>query len=165
MIVVCDTSPLNYLILVEAVDVLPRIFQTVYAPSEVIRELTDSRSPGTVRLWANSVPLWLTIRDPVSVVTDPALDPGETTAIALAEEICADAILIDEKDGRRVAQQRGLQVIGTMGVLARAAQLEFLGLPETIHKLRSTNFHVKEELIQGLLRQDRDRIDKGTATD
>ncbi len=49
MIVVSDTSPLNYLILVDCIDVLPELFGQVYAPSLVVIELGHPRSPEPVR--------------------------------------------------------------------------------------------------------------------
>ena len=59
MIVVSDTSPLNYLILTESVHVLPAILGRVYAPSAVVVELSHPRSPEAVRTWAGSPPQWL----------------------------------------------------------------------------------------------------------
>ena len=59
MIVVSDTSPLNYLVLLNAVDVLPRLFFDVYTAAEVVRELSHERAPAAVREWAESPPEWL----------------------------------------------------------------------------------------------------------
>jgi predicted nucleic acid-binding protein len=56
MIVVSDTSPLNYLILIESIQVLPAIFGRVYAPSAVVAELSHPRSPEVVRSWASKPP-------------------------------------------------------------------------------------------------------------
>ena len=66
MITVADTSPLRYLILVEAIDVLPRIFGQLYAPPEVMQERGAFRSPEleAVRRWAASPPAWLTVQGP-----------------------------------------------------------------------------------------------------
>lgn len=61
--VVSDTSPLNYLILVGCVNVLPQIFGQVYAPPLVLIELGHPRSPVAVRTWAASPPEWLTLKD------------------------------------------------------------------------------------------------------
>ena len=48
------------------------------------------------------------------------LDPGEAEAIALVLELSADLILLDERDGRSVAERAGLRVTGVIGVLLRA---------------------------------------------
>ena len=49
MIVVSDTTPLNYLVLISAIDVLPKLFDEIFVPSAVLRELNDSRAPAPVR--------------------------------------------------------------------------------------------------------------------
>jgi len=64
MIVVCDTSPLNYLILVGAEGVLPVLFETVIAPPAVIREMRHAKAPEQVRRWAAAPPAWLEVRAP-----------------------------------------------------------------------------------------------------
>jgi predicted nucleic acid-binding protein len=62
---------------------------------------------------------WIEIvQDPP--VQDLGLDAGETAAILLAEQLRADALLIDERDGRAVALARGIAVIGTLGIVAGA---------------------------------------------
>ncbi len=101
MIVVSDTTPLNYLILIESAHVLPALFGRVYAPPAVIRELSHPRSPERVRQWGDSPPGWLTVQGPTH--TDPSLKlgPGETEAIALAQELKADWVLLDERKGSR----------------------------------------------------------------
>ena len=70
MIVVSDTSPLNYLILVGCIDVLPQVFGQVYVPSSVIIELGHPRSPEPVRTWGR----------PNSRVTSRHLDSSEWQA-------------------------------------------------------------------------------------
>ena len=111
MIVVSDTTPLNYLVLIEAIDLLPKLFNEVYVPAAVIRELSHASTPDRVRSWAARPPKWLTVRSPSSHLPSTAkLDAGEADAISLAKEICAPAILIDEKLGRSVAMAEGLVV-------------------------------------------------------
>jgi predicted nucleic acid-binding protein len=132
MIVVSNTSPLNYLMLIEAVEILPRLFGRVYAPPVVLRELQHPGSPDSVRLWAASPPSWLFIQEPTRLEPFRRLDPGEAAAIALAEEIGAVALLIDDRDGRLAARERGLQVVGTLGVLNRAAGDDLIELPQAI---------------------------------
>jgi predicted nucleic acid-binding protein len=119
MIVVSDTTPLNYLILIEAADVLPALFGRVYAPKAVMLELSDPRSPQPVREWASSPPAWLTVQEPAQVdATLPKkLHKGEVEAISLAQELGADWVLIDERKASREAEGRGLRVAGTLGIL------------------------------------------------
>jgi predicted nucleic acid-binding protein len=118
MTVVSDTTPLNYLILIEAVQVLPALFGRVYAPTAVIQELSDPRGPESVRTWAGSPPEWLTVQELAQVDETPpqTLHKGEVEAIFLAQELGADWILIDERKASRVAESRGLRVAGTLGI-------------------------------------------------
>lgn len=74
VIVISDTGPLNYLILIDSIHVLPAIFGTVCAPPEVMAELKRSRRPELepVRRWANSPPQWLTVQTPaIRTIREP----------------------------------------------------------------------------------------------
>jgi hypothetical protein len=55
------------------------------------------------------------------------LGPGEAEALALAVEVHAEAILIDEAAGRAIARERGLLPIGVLGILLRARQRRLIG--------------------------------------
>lgn len=152
MIVVSDTSPLNYLVLAEAVGVLPQLFDRVLIPPTVLAELNRPRTPAAVRAWAASPPAWVEVRAPQHIESLPGLHAGETEAIALAEELRAERLLIDERDGANAARRRGLHVVGTLAVLGEAGRRGLIDLPSTILRLRSTNFRAPEELVQELLR-------------
>ena len=87
MIVVADSTPLHYLILIEQVDLLRRLYSEVLIPEPVLAELSRPASPVAVSAWLSSAPQWLRVM-PVSVeeiasVTE-FLDLGERPAIALA---------------------------------------------------------------------------------
>ena len=151
MIAVADTSPLRYLILVEAVEVLPRIFGQVYAPSGVMQELHASRSPEleSVRRWAATPPAWLTVQGPQQIDSSIHLGKGETAAISLAQELRADWIRIDERKGSREAGKRGLQVAGTLVVIEEAGARDFLDYELTKNRLiNDTNFYVTPDIIR-----------------
>lgn len=147
MIVVCDTSPLNYLVQIGLIDLLPRLFNRVCTPPAVLAELHHPRSPEPVRIWASSPPAWLDIRRPSRGDLIPGLGPGETEAITLAVEIGADALLIDERKGSNEATRRGLRVVGTLAVLIEAAVCDLTDFPSTIDRLRATNFRATDVLI------------------
>ena len=74
----------------------------------------------------------------------------ERIHIALAEEMDADLVLLDEKRARQVARQRGRAITGLLGVLDRAAQAGLVPLEDAIERLRRTNFRVEPRLIQAL---------------
>jgi len=88
VIVVSDASPLNYLVLINAVELLPKLFNEVYVPPKVIEELQRPKTPEIVRRWAKSLPDWITVRAPnVQLIFAVRLDPGEVHAISLAKEL------------------------------------------------------------------------------
>jgi predicted nucleic acid-binding protein len=157
MIVVCDTSPLNYLVLIERVEVLPAMFGRVVAPRAVIAELQHPGTPAPVREWAAGPPAWLEVRTPTSVDPGLRLGRGEAEAISLARELRADAVLIDERKAFNVARQCGLFVTGTLGVLEIAAEKGLIVLREAIAALRQTSFRVSDEIVEEVLRRDRKR--------
>lgn len=159
MLVVADSSPLHYLVLIEAIEVLPALYRRVIAPPIVMEELAHPHTPHAVRRWITQPPAWGEVRQPLQPHAEPLpnLDAGESQAIRLAQGLKADLLLIDEEDGRRVAQQHALTVLGTLGVLARAAELGLQDLPVALAKLRATNFRVTEAIIQRLLTREAER--------
>jgi predicted nucleic acid-binding protein len=121
MIVVADTSPLNYLVLLGHIDVLANIYGEVLVPQTVLDELQDSDAPAEVRAWAAAPPRWLQIST-LKFRLDPLLerlDRGEQDAILLAESFKAERLIIDDLEGRREAANRGLPVIGTLASLRK----------------------------------------------
>ena len=84
MIVVSDTSPLNYLVLIGADQVLPWLFGRVLTPPEVLAEMQHAKAPPHVSASAQNPPAWLEVRSPQQTPKFPGLGPGESAAIALA---------------------------------------------------------------------------------
>jgi predicted nucleic acid-binding protein len=123
MIVVADASPFVVLVAIGHVDVLPTFFREVLIPPEVASELASSKCPTEVRAFIATPPPWLRILAPSSFKSIPGLDAGETAAIALAAELNAGRLLIDDYRGRKAATKRGLRVVGTVGVLELAAEM------------------------------------------
>jgi predicted nucleic acid-binding protein len=114
MIVVADTSPLSYLVLLGHIDILANIYAEVLVPQTVLDELQDSDAPAEVRAWAAAPPRWLQIST-LKFRLDPLLerlDRGEQDAILLAESFKAERLIIDDLEGRREAANRGLSVLG-----------------------------------------------------
>ncbi len=82
-----------------------------------------------------------------------SLDEGETAAIARAESLRADLLLIDERDGFRAARRRGLRVTGTLGLLDLAAERGLVDFGQAIERLGRTSFRRPEAIICDLLRK------------
>ncbi|MGD1809459.1 DUF3368 domain-containing protein [Dapis sp. BLCC M126] len=119
MIVVSDTSPICYLLLIGEIELLPQLYGQVIIPRIVEQELSDERSPTVVRNWIQTPPKWIIVAD-VTVSADKDLDilnAGEKAAISLALKQGANLIIIDEALGRKVARNKGLKVTGLLGIL------------------------------------------------
>lgn len=152
MIVVADTSPINYLLLIGQIDLLPRLFQQIIIPDVVKDEMLDPDAPPVLQQWIANPPSWLTVQSvSVTDTTLNILDPGEQAAITLAQTLSADLLLIDERLGRQIAQKRGIAIIGTLGILDDAATQGLISLAEAIAQLQQTNFRVSRRIIQALL--------------
>jgi len=145
MIVVADTSPLNYLVLVEQINVLENIYGTVVVPETVREELLRANAPEVVRRWIARPPEWLLVRVPSSKLPSSLeqLDAGERDAIALALELGARQLIIDDRRGRESAVQHGVSVIGTLGILRAGAALGLLDLNTAVARHRKTNFFIE----------------------
>ncbi|MFZ3201071.1 MAG: DUF3368 domain-containing protein [Candidatus Acidiferrales bacterium] len=154
MIVVADTSPINYLILIEEIAVLTKMYGRVIIPRAVHDELLRPSAPEMVRVWIAQLPAWLEVRIPVSAPDTllAKLDQGECDAILLAGELRADQLIVDDREGRHEAEKRGIPVIGTLGVLREAATLGLLDLRIAVKRLQSTSFYIAPDVLTSLLK-------------
>lgn len=153
MIIVSDTSPLCYLLLIDYIDILPQLYESVLIPQAVANELSDRNAPELIQNWIAKPPTWLQIKS-INLQTDSIfqkLDIGEQEAILLAEQYKINLLLIDERAARRVAQQRNLNVVGLLGVLGSAASKELIDFPSAIARLQKTTFYASPKLINALL--------------
>lgn len=153
-IVVSDTSPIRALHHLGLLNVLSALFETVYIPPAVDRELRRTTSRfGSLDVRAQGL-----------IVAAPAdlelvkhlmleLDAGESEAIALAIEVSAGTLLIDEFSGRSIARKRGLTVTGVLGFLVRAKARGLVGpVRPLIERLRTEiDFFISEAVLHEVL--------------
>ena len=145
---------MHYLVLIGEIGIMAVLTNEVLIPPEVYHELDRPRTPAPVRAWIAAPPSWLRVQPSAPADPDPGLarlDPGERAAIALAISVGADAVLVDDRAGVAAARAHGLQAIGTLGLLQRAARRGLLDLPNALARLVATNFHVRQELLDTLL--------------
>jgi predicted nucleic acid-binding protein len=123
VLVVSDTSPLHYLILIGRAHILFQLYGRIVVPRAVLAELTVPSAPDLVRGFVAQCPEWLEIHPPAESEPFPGseeLDLGEREAIALSLHLRADLLLIDERAGYRRAAEAGIPVAGLLRVLATA---------------------------------------------
>jgi predicted nucleic acid-binding protein len=157
-LVVADTGPLHYLVLIGQINLIPTLFKIVYVPSDLQTELSRGEAPPEVRSWISGPPTWLTIVPSPDATEDPALlrlDRGERAAIVLATSLKADAILMDDRAGVAAARAKGFAVVGTLGILDAAARQGRVDLVQALDQLRRTTFRYKAELFEALLKKHR----------
>jgi predicted nucleic acid-binding protein len=155
-LVVADTSPLNYLVLIQQIELLPALFEKVHLPQTVKDELGHEEAPAPVRRWIARQPVWVEIVPSTSETGEPillGLDAGERDAITLAIRIGADLILMDERGGVAAARTLGLAVTGTLGILDLAARRRLIDLKDAVERLRTTSFRCRPEVLEALLAQ------------
>ena len=122
MIVVSDSSPLITLARIGCFDLLPKLYRRIYIPTEVYNEVVVAGAgrPGATEA---SQADWIEVRrvqDTAGVSAKAArigLGAGELSAVALAKELSADLVLIDERRARRYADEEGLAIVGCVGML------------------------------------------------
>jgi len=152
MIVVSDTSPINYLVLINQVQLLRDLFGRVIVPSAVKLELSHSAAPEAVRRFVSVPPNWIEILSPKVLSTDlPALGAGELEAISLLRELNGELLLCDDLDARRAAISKKFRVMGTLGVVELASRRGLVDARDAIVALRKTSIRLPAALIERLL--------------
>lgn len=152
-VVVADTGPPRYLVLIGQIDLLPALFGGVILPETVQAELSHVRAPSLVRDWIARPPSWLQVMPAPSGSTfaRSGLDDGERAALTLADSLHADLVLMDDRRGVAAALAHGLNVIGTLGVLDLAARRGLADLALALTRLKATNFRVAPKMLDDLL--------------
>ena len=153
-LVIADTGPVNYLLLIGHIEILPALFERVILPSAVKDELANPDTPLLVRNWIAAPPSWVNVRHtakPLSNISMAELGAGETEAITLAVELHADLLLMDDRRGVRAALNKGFRVAGTLAILGVAARHDLLNLADAFDRLKCTSFHYRQEIMDQFL--------------
>lgn len=154
MTVVCNTSPITNLAAIAQLDLLHQIYGEIVIPQAVYTELVVHPVPGSSEVQTLE---WIVLQS----VTNSAqvaqlrqsVDAGEAEAIALALELSAERLLIDEATGRAIAQQLGLNITGVLGVLLIAKQQKRIPTVKTSLDalVQQAGFRVSPALYQSVL--------------
>ncbi len=129
MIIVSDTSPINNLAAINQLDLLRQLYTTVIIPETVYQELTETEITVAGATEVQTLD-WIQTRQvsnrTLVEILRNELDGGEAEAIALAIELNADQVLIDERRGRMVAARSNLNYVGILGILIEAKGQELI---------------------------------------
>jgi len=146
-VVVADTTPLNYLILIGQVELLRELFGKVMIPEAVLAELRHPKAPSAVTNWLLRLPEWLTVEKVERLDQTIQLGHGENEAISLAVERRISIVLMDERRGRSASETRGLLPVGTLNILDLADERGLLDGVAMLDALKQTTFRADSELL------------------
>lgn len=156
MIVVSDTSALSNLAIVDHLWLLKAIYRSVIVPDVVARELAAASNPTISAIlqlgWIQTQSL-ANSQLANQLQQERGLDAGEANAIALALELQADDLLIDERLGRQEAVRLGLSIIGILGILLVAKQRSLIPQVQPVMDtlINQAGFRVSLQLYQQVL--------------
>lgn len=141
--VVTNSSCLIGLERIQQLELLSKVFPSIVIPEAVQQETGFQAAFLKVHAVQN--------RSLVAILKTQ-VDDGEAEAIALAQEISATYLILDDGKARKLAKNLGLQIIGTVGVLLRAKQLRFIPVVKPLlDALILSNFRISDELVQTAL--------------
>lgn len=153
MRIIADSSPLISLAILKRLDLLTDLDTEIYIPQAVFNEISRPNKPYSQVLTAFCKDRVRTVKNQMAVaMLTSDVDVGEAEAIVLALEMGVTDILIDDAKGRRAAKLKGLQVIGTIGILLVAKQRGLIMLiqPE-LDALLAHNIHIGHRLYEQAL--------------
>jgi uncharacterized protein len=164
VLVVADSSPLILLSRLSLLDVLPRLYDEILVPRAVYREVVEDGEgrPGAEEI---SEKEWIqVVAEDATAVLRRGLDNlgiGEASAIALAVELGADLLLIDDRQGRAAAERLGLEIRGTLGVLVAAKRAGLImELGPVVGKLKQEGAWLSDVLLRRVLESVGERVDR-----
>ncbi len=151
---IVNTSPLVYLYRVEAIDWLGKLFDDVWTPDAVVRELEEGQQRGyDVPQPSNYT--WLQVVDPRTIPSEWLtldLGPGEIAAMALALENPQRIVLLDDARARQIAEAAGLKVWGTLKILLEAKSQALTDKVEPlVNRLAETGMWMSDDIRQRIL--------------
>jgi uncharacterized protein len=156
VIVVADAGPLIHLGGIGRLDLIRCLAPEVLVPRSVFHEVTvvGRGLPGAAEVAAAT---WITVVSPAgselaNALLSSGLHRGEAEAIALAVERKAQWLLIDERQGRLVADAMGLTIVGSVGVvIAAKARGELPVVAPVLDELRASGLWLSESFLARVL--------------
>lgn len=162
MLVVSNTSPILNLAIIGHLNLIKDQFVQVIVPPGVLAELKINEDrPGSLAMQAAIAEGWIQVQpltqsQTIVQLLRQTLDHGESEAIALALEKQADWILLDERDGRKMAKSLGLKITGILGILLKAKQSGSVSLlkPALDDLTQIAGFRIAPTLMAQILAMD-----------
>jgi len=155
---VFNSSPWIFLTKLGVIDLTLSLFQPVYIPLSVRKELFGKKDASASILEEHQTKKRILIlearnRRLVNALGN-RLGRGEAEAIAIAIEKEADLIILDDYAARFEAMRLGLEVKGTLGIIRRLRELDKFqcDLEELFENLKKLNFRIKDKIFWEIFR-------------
>ncbi|MEB3779072.1 MAG: DUF3368 domain-containing protein [Desulfurococcales archaeon] len=154
-LVVSNSSVIIALAGICHLDLLEKLFGKILVPEAVWREIAVEGKPGHEKIVrADFIHVGKAGNRRLVALLEEFVDSGEAEAIVLALERNADLLLIDDHDARDLAKKLGLQVMGTLGVIALAKYRGLIPKAKLIvDKLVESGFWISRKLLEEFLRE------------
>lgn len=152
MLIVADSSALVALSTCDALEVLSRLYDDVRVPQAVYDEVVIADKPQSEslktylagRITAVDLSQW--------VLAAGGLGQGELEAMALYKQLSADALLIDDRRARAVAENNQINCIGSLGLLLLAKHRGVIPqISAFVKKLQTSSIYYDDELLAKVL--------------
>ncbi len=143
-IIIADTSCLIIFTKIQQLDVLNVLFSDIVITPQIQLEFN------------NNLPNWIKINKANELLVrsiNNQLDLGESSAIALALETEKHLLILDDLKARKFAKSANLNIIGTVGIIAKAAIENHIDAVDTFNKIQNTNFRISDKLLEKILNE------------
>lgn len=144
--IISDTSCFIILSKIEALNLLQKIYGQIITTSDIVEEFGEI------------LPEWVIIKNASDThkqkILELQLDKGESSAIALAIEMPESILILDDFKARKIAQQLGLTITGTIGVIVKAKLTgKIPSIKPYLDKIKITNFRISSEIEAQALKE------------
>ncbi len=152
---IVNTSPLVYLYRIGVIDWLGKLFDEIWTPMAVVRELEEGQRRGYDVPRPGDYP-WLKVVDPKAIPSEWMtldLGPGEIAAMALALENPQRLVLLDDARARQIAEAAGLKVWGTLKILLEAKSRGLTNeIEPLVTRLADSGMWISDDIRQRILK-------------
>ena len=148
-VVIADTSCLIILSNINELDLLQRLYGGIITTPDIATE------------FAEALPNWIKIQSPADQqkqqILQLQIDKGEASAIALALEIPGSIIILDDLQARKLAEQLGIKITGTLGLIVKAKLNGIIpSIKPILNKIKQTDFRISAALEEIILKEARE---------
>ena len=153
--IICNATPLINFASISCLDILKSLFTEIVIPQAVYSDTVESGFPNSETILKEIEAGWLNVKlvEEMPESIPLALDAGEREAIALALSEQKPRVILDKKRDKKVAQELGLNVIGTLGILILAKRNRIISQVKPLLDAMMTKakYWVNESLYHSVL--------------